>query len=529
MKGYFLEIEVCLGYGCDSCRVGGNRVKRIIKRTYWYQMICLMLSLITLLGGVYWSDGKVYAAQDQTMEQFRVELDQLVPQLQDKYGVPGVAIGIIHNGKAAYNLSYGYANLQDKQVITPNTNFQAASISKSLTAWGIMKLVEQGKLDLNQPIDHYLTRWHLPTSTFDPSEVTIERILSHTAGLGVGGYYGSASQTLPTLEQSLAGAGLFNKPVTVVSEPGTKSIYSGGGYTILQLIIEEVTGMSFQTYMQEQVLEPLGMRDSSFQPSFVANQMATPYGYFNNPLPEYQFTEQAAAGLYTTAQDMMKFMIAGMHLGNTGTETKNNFMSDDLIHNMQEPILGDNALGVFVSTLSNGKHLLYHPGDNRGFYSFYGYIPTTGEGFVILTNSENGFELRNDIYNQWIEFVTGELPPDYYAMTSQRNIYVVIAVIMGILLGLYLLLFVKKCVQGDRGFITQHTIHRYMWVTFRTGILLCIGVALYLIGYQWTLLPLNLGKKYIFILTMSWLAALIFVGFFPKRKKNVKESETATF
>lgn len=493
---------------------------RQIKRTYRKYFVCFIFLSIALLGVLYCGDSNVYASTvNETPEQFKRELDKLVPQLQDKYGVPGVTIGIIHNGEIAYNLSYGYANIKSKQTITSNTAFQAASISKSLTALGIMQLVQQGKLDLNQPIDQYLTRWHLPKSPFNHAEVTIQRLLSHTAGLGVHGYLGLANK-LPSLEQSLSGEGLSAKPVTIETEPGTEVIYSGGGYTVLQLVIEEVTGMSFELYMQKYILDPLDMKDSSFQLSRVERQLATPYGYFNNEIPQYRFTEQAAAGLFTTTEDLMKFMINGMRLGNTIAETETDYISNELISKMQQPILGGSALGIFVKPLSTGKKLYYHTGDNRGWHSFYGYVPADLEGLVILTNSENGAELREAIYNEWLKYLTGEKPKGHYNMTSQRNIYLLITAILALLLASYFIIFVKKCVQGERRFITQHTNKRKITVIFRTGCLLCMGVALYLNGYQWTLLPLYLGKKYIFISIMCWLGVAMLVELFPKTKKS---------
>jgi D-alanyl-D-alanine carboxypeptidase len=332
---------------------------------------------------------------------------------------------------------------------------------------------------------------------------------------------------LPSLEQSLSGEGLFNNPVNVKTEPGTEVIYSGGGFTVLQLVIEEVTGMSFEIYMQKYILEPLGMNDSSFQPAKAEKTMATPYGYFNNELPQYRFTEQAAAGLYTTTQDMMKFIINGMKLGNTSTKAESGLVSTELIHKMQQPILGENALGIFVKPLSSGKNLFYHTGDNRGWHTFYGYISDESEGLVILTNSDNGAELRQEVYNQWIKYVTGEKPKGHYDMTSQRNIYLLIATILAILLGSYLIIFVKKCAQGERVFITQHTNKNHIGVTFRIGSLLCIGLALYMAGYKWSLIPLHLGKKYIFISVIGCIGVGLLVGLFPKKKKLKQLEATA--
>lgn len=194
---------------------------------------------------------------------------------------------------------------------------------------------------------------------------------------------------------------------------------------------------------------------------------------------------------------------------------------------MQQPVLGESALGIFVKPLSTGKKLLYHTGDNRGWHSFYGYVPADLEGLVILTNSENGAELRGAIYNQWLKYLTGEKPKGHYNMTSQRNTYLLITAILALLLGSYLIFFVKKCLQWERRFITQHSRKRKVIVLIRTGCLLGIGLALYLNGYQWTLIPLYLGKKYIFILIMCWLGVALFVGLFPKTKKLKQLEATA--
>ena len=150
--------------------------------------------------------------------------------------------------------------------MSDDTLFQAGSISKSLTAWGILHLVDEGRLLLDDPVGKYLTKWKLSNSEFNNNEVTIRRLLSHTAGLSPHkGYLGVApGKHLDSIEESLSGKGWLNEPVEVTNKPGSETIYSGGGYTILQLVIEEVTGIPFDRYMEEQIMKPLGMKSSSF-------------------------------------------------------------------------------------------------------------------------------------------------------------------------------------------------------------------------------------------------------------------------
>ena len=152
-----------------------------------------------------------------------------------------------------------------------DTVFQVASLSKWVAAWGVMALVEQGRLDLDAPVSKYLTRWALPETGFDNDGVTVRRLLSHTAGLTDGlGYAGFAPGTpVQTLEASLTQAADAspgaNGKVQVGHPPGEKFDYSGGGYTLLQLLIEEVSGGTFEAHMQRAVFEPLGMRPFQFR------------------------------------------------------------------------------------------------------------------------------------------------------------------------------------------------------------------------------------------------------------------------
>ena len=170
-----------------------------------------------------------------------------------------------------WSKGYGRADTSRGVPVTPDTVFEVGSISKPVTAWGVMRLVQQGKLDLDAPVDRYLTRWHLPPAPFDADGVTIRRLLSHSAGLNSQDYSPITTRPLPTLEQSLSGesggvnARRGSDDVRITMTPGEQRSYSNGGYTLLQLAIEEVTGETFARYMQREVLDPLGMKHSSFR------------------------------------------------------------------------------------------------------------------------------------------------------------------------------------------------------------------------------------------------------------------------
>jgi CubicO group peptidase (beta-lactamase class C family) len=154
--------------------------------------------------------------------------------------------------------------------VDEHTIFQVASLSKWLTAWGVMKLVEEGRIDLDAPVSRYLARWQLPESEYDHAEVTVRRLLAHNSGLTDGlGFLGfEPDQTIPSLEQELTHSTdvlpSVDGEVRVGAEPGSGWRYSGGGYLILQLMIEDVTQESFDAFMRREVFEPLGMSDSTF-------------------------------------------------------------------------------------------------------------------------------------------------------------------------------------------------------------------------------------------------------------------------
>ena len=209
-------------------RIGGNQKKQIKMVKY----LLLWFSLIVSIA---------LGAQEKLKinEEFAHGMDNRIPQLLHEFAVPGVAIAIIENGEVVFQKGYGFADMEKELKITTKTGFNIASISKTVAAWGVMKLVQNGKIDLDAPAEQYLTRWHLPESAFNSNEVTIRRLLSHTAGLSLHGYPGwTPIDTLPTIEESLNGKTNGSGRVEIILKPGAKYQYSGGGYTILQLIIE---------------------------------------------------------------------------------------------------------------------------------------------------------------------------------------------------------------------------------------------------------------------------------------------------
>lgn len=344
------------------------------------------------------------------IEEFVRCLESEVPQLLTKYKIPGASISIIENEQVVWVGTFGYKNVGDQSKMDRDTIFQVASISKPVTALGIMKLVEQGKIELDAPIDKYVTRWKIPESTYDIKQVTIRRLLSHTSGLSNGGGYQGYSpyEPLPSIEESLRGIEGKAKPVNLIYEPGTKYIYSGGGYSLLQLLIEEVTGTGFNEYMKTQVLEPAHMSDSSYQwEEFLHSKTAKAYDKNLNQIPNYLYVEEAAAGLYTTIDDISQLMIS--EINSYSENHVENLLDMKTMKQIYTPVMeitgllgnGEAALGHFVYEPKDGTKLITHRGSNRGWRANFTINPNEKTGIAILTNGDNGEYLINEVLSTW--------------------------------------------------------------------------------------------------------------------------------
>lgn len=304
--------------------------------------------------------------------------------------VPGVSVAVVKDGKLAWSRGYGVA-WTGGPAVTPDTLFQSASISKPVTAMAALRMVEQGKLQLDACIDGALTSWKLPSKYGQPS---VRQLLSHTGGTTVPGFPGYAGgKSAPTLVQVLDGAWAANtKAVKVDTEPGTKWRYSGGGYTVLQQAMIDRAGKPFDVLMQESVLAPLGMGESTFAqplPAALQARAARPHDDEGKPYRggAYTHPEQAAAGLWTTPGDLAKFVIA-LQQGAAGAD--NGVLSPAMTRTMLTPVMSDYALGLDIR---EGGKSFGHGGSNMGFKAFMTGWVEGGDGAVILTNGDNGGEL----------------------------------------------------------------------------------------------------------------------------------------
>ncbi len=318
------------------------------------------------------------------------------------HNITGVSIAVVHDFKLDWAKGYGWADLSEQRPVTEKTLFQAASISKSLNSVGVLKLVQDGKLDLHTDINQYLTSWKFPyDSVAGGKTITVAALLSHTAGLTIHGFPGYArGDTLPSVQQILDGEKPTNtKAVRSFIEPDSAVVYSGGGTTITQLIVTDVTGLPYDEFMQKNVLDPLGMKTSSYRqpPAGIdSSLLATGYRADGTPVEgKYHiYPEQAAAGLWTNPTELSRYIIETA-LSWNGKSKK--VLSPEYTRLRLDTIIGDAGLGVFIS--GNDTSLYFsHSGGNEGFTCYYIGDILTGNGMVIMTNSDNG-SLLSEVAN----------------------------------------------------------------------------------------------------------------------------------
>jgi CubicO group peptidase (beta-lactamase class C family) len=308
--------------------------------------------------------------------------------------IPGVSIAVIRNYKLEWAKGYGWADASEKREVTPQTLFQAASISKSLNGVGVLKLVQNKKLDLKTDINAYLKSWKFPYDSLSKGKkITLSNLLSHTAGLSVHGFRGYAKgETIPSVVQILNGLPpANNQAIRSQFEPDHKVQYSGGGTTISQLITMDVTGQPYDTYMRENVLKPLGMTSSFYKQPGKDNTpslLATGYkGNGEEVTGKYHvYPEQAAASLWTNPTELCYYIIE-TQLSLQGKSAK--VLTPEFTKLRLTPYMGAAGLGVFIDTKGNEKYF-QHSGGNEGFRSQYYGSMTNGNGVVVMVNSDNG-------------------------------------------------------------------------------------------------------------------------------------------
>jgi len=335
--------------------------------------------------------------------------DNLVPRLMEKHHVPGLAISLAKDGKQLFAKGYGYANLDTGEPVhAEETLFRIASISKLFTWIAVMQQVEEGKIDLDTDVNKYLKKFKIP-DTFPDQPVTMRHLMTHTAGFDdhiEPRIYSKDSSDLEPL-----GAFLKRTWPPRIRPPGEISVYSNYGTCLAALIVEEVSGMTFEDYIQKRIIQPLGMNRTTIAqplPDRLTSDMSLGYVYGKDGYvrQEFELIRVAPAGaVSTTATDMAKFMIAQLQLGRYGNER---ILGEVAAQEMQSPQFrpapGVSALclGIYETPL-HGLRIIGHAGDTVFFHSNLFIIPEEQIGLFVTCNSPGGSSLRNDLRAAFLE------------------------------------------------------------------------------------------------------------------------------
>lgn len=361
------------------------------------------------------------------MARLLAQFDEQAPALLRQHGVPGLAIGVIQGGAVADYRCYGLADPQRGAPIDLETRFNIASISKAVTAWAVMALWEAGKLDLDTPVNHYLRRWQLPASDFDAAMVTARRLLSHTAGINLPACSASLltsarasvvdilnGQVGPLDPAQVAYSKVwdipldsYNQPVRITRPPGEGYLYSGGGYLILEQLVEDITGRDFAAVIADTVYAPLGLHGGGFDP-LPHPRMAVGHSHLGEPLLPYRTNGLAAGGMTCTIEDLTRFALAAMP-GADGAPAGRHVLQPSTVALMHTPVVDAEYFGPLLLryglghsiTQGNRSMAAGHTGGNLGWRSAFFTLPALGSGIAMLLNGAAGNDVWQALLRDW--------------------------------------------------------------------------------------------------------------------------------
>jgi len=479
---------------------------------------------------------------------FARALEERMPDLLAKYRVPGAVVSSITNGEVAWTKAFGRANLKTGAPMQPDLVFNHGSNGKVLTAWGIMRLVEQGKVELDAPANRYLKRWQLRSSQFDPAGVTIRRLVTHSAGLTVHGFLDyDQRRRLPTLVEILEGKnqiqlfGEVNGPVVIKWQPGSTNVYSGGGFVLLQMIIEDVTGESFAAFMHREVTVPLGIgRLSWVWTRQLENAAPMTYGELQEEIGYRQLGCQAIGSELCTVPEFARFVAAYMP-GPRGEPPGRGVLKPETVANMHEPLpvgLGHAFSVTNIQEVENAPiavhtdKLLAHFGGNPGWSAHFLIDASRREGFVVANNSSRGFLFEVAVQKLWLRTVLGvdagtDPDPEEGITTRFNQTALKIALGLGVLLVVAAAWCGFQIVQGKRR-RARPRLRRSLriigppvlatllwWYVFYAPRNLPLPLAPEFLSI-WTLPPVH----YVTALLLGWMSVALLFALFPPRRED---------
>lgn len=370
-------------------------------------------------------------------------VEEKINSVIKKYDVQGASYALIKDGQVESVHNIGYANVKQKKKVENNTAFKIASISKSVTAYAVMQLVEDKKLNLDTPVQQYINNWKLPITKYDNNKVTLRTLMSHTSGISDSSEFGY-TEPLPSVEQAFT-----QRKIRLIREPGTKFEYSSfSGFAICQLVIENVTGEKFDDYMKKHIFAPLDMKYAGYYNQSIENiMMATPYAGINKPVNITPIVMTGAGGISATSSDMANFVIGMMKY----YQSSNHEMFQ--AQKNTKSVFGVYGLGIIPHKLANGTIVYEHNGTLTGWNAQIAFEPKSKSGMVFLCNSDKGYYLTNEVMRIWSKDITGYAVEDKAFENKMSNIINVIWIIPTLIASLLLYTLIQDIYHKQRKLI----------------------------------------------------------------------------
>lgn len=471
--------------------------KTVLFRRYkiwvWFILLSILFSLFTafLSGSMQIKQNMRY---DAPLDEYKAHLDKRIPALMKQYKIPGCSIALVQDGEISWTEAYGYADLESERKLTVDTPMSVQSIAKSITAWGVMRLVEKDLIDLDAPVSEYLKSWEFPDSDYATEKISTRQLLSHTAGMPLGDFNKiyAPGETMPSNRV------VMTEEAVLMREPGTGFSYSNVGYNLLEILIEEVTGQSFSEYIRAEILLPLGMESATFEiDKTMKPYPPTGYSLSEKPVPVYLYPSKASGGLFATAEDIASFVAAGLK--------ENPVLSRESIEQMYQSesnkigvyglVFEGYGFGHYLEKLPNGLRSVSHGGQGKGIMTHFQAVPETGDAIVILTNSQRSWPFIAYVLNDWAQW------RGFTSVGMGRIIWghYLLSVVIGLLISASLLLALRMIL----------TFYREKRIPLR---LVRVGIAIILLGILiWCGFQDYLFITSVFPVLSIWLGSAIFV------------------
>ncbi|MBP6013401.1 MAG: beta-lactamase family protein [Alphaproteobacteria bacterium] len=361
-------------------------------------------------------------AGSRSLGQFVAHVESHVPTLLAKEGAAGLAVATVEDGKTVYLGGFGFANKEAGTPVTADTIFNMASVSKAVSALGVLRLIHERGISLDGAVLPVFPKWQFPDPNADTSQVTFRRVLGHRAGLSmpsVPWFFPPAR--VPSLTEILKD-GSADVERLYIKYPANEFNYSGGGYAMLQLLVEQLTGESFDAYMRSRIFKPLGMSVTTFDQKADVKR-AVGYDEDGKPIGHYEIVGSAAGGLYSSAADFAHVV----HLYMPSGSDRDNVISPEQLLQISANTVPVRYAGVDPKVFGGAKYglghgvhitkrqelLLYHSGGNPGFIAYFIVAPNTGRGLVMMANSANARSAMEDVRRAWADQYGYDLPEFY--------------------------------------------------------------------------------------------------------------------